>query len=128
MGFFFLDPQGPPSWGRLSSFLLPLVLLSPVDASRGFMFPSCGMLRSNPTLPHQGVMMFHTPSPSGVPRKEITTPFIANDVLYGSGLQFVCQARSSLLYNLVPHFPSDWLRPHCGETWSPGKRIPSTYV
>jgi hypothetical protein len=51
-------------------------------------------------------MMFPTPSPSGVPRKGITTPFIANDVLYGSGLQFVSQARSSLLYNLVPHFPS----------------------
>jgi hypothetical protein len=33
-------------------------------------------------------MMFPTPSPSGVPRKGITTPFIANDVLYGSGLQF----------------------------------------
>jgi hypothetical protein len=50
MGFFLLDPQGPPSWARLSPFLLPLVLLSPLDASRGFMFPSYGMPRSTPTL------------------------------------------------------------------------------
>jgi hypothetical protein len=52
----------------LSPFLLPLVLLSPVDASKGFMFPSWGVPRSTPTLPHQGVMMFPTPPPSGVPR------------------------------------------------------------
>jgi hypothetical protein len=38
-----IKPQGPPSWAGLSSFPLPLVLLSPVDALSGFMFPSGGM-------------------------------------------------------------------------------------
>jgi hypothetical protein len=46
-------------------------LLSPLDASRGFMFPSCGMPRSTPTLPHQEVRMIPTPPPSGVPRRGI---------------------------------------------------------
>ena len=73
MGLFLLDPQGPRSWAGLSPFLLPLVLLSSVDAYRGFMVLSCGMPHSTPTLPHQGVMMFPTPPPSGVPRREITT-------------------------------------------------------
>jgi hypothetical protein len=49
-------------------FPLPLILLSPLDVSRGFMFPSWGMPRSTSTLPHQGVRMFPTPSPSGVSR------------------------------------------------------------
>jgi hypothetical protein len=42
----------------LSPFPLPLMLLSPLDVSRGFMFPSWGMPRSTPTLPHQVVRMF----------------------------------------------------------------------
>ena len=116
MGVYgFLAPG--PSWAGLSPFLLPLVLLSPVDDSRGFMFSSWGMPRSTPTLPHQGVMMFPTPPPFGVPRRGITPPpppppFLANNVLYGSGLQFLFPVRSSLPYNLVSHFASDWLRPH----------------
>jgi hypothetical protein len=76
-----------------------------VDASRGFIFPSWGMPRFTPTLPHQEVIMFPTPPPSGVPRREITTPFLANNVLYGSGLQFVCPACSCLPIILCFLFP-----------------------
>ena len=130
MGFFFLDPQGPPSWGRLSSFLLPLVLLSPVDASRGFMFPSCGMLRSNPTLPHQGVMMFHTTPPSGVPRRGITTPPFLPIMFSMMVRDYSSYARhvhlSPIILCLIFHLTGR--DPTAGETWSPGKHIPSTYV
>jgi hypothetical protein len=128
MDFFLLDPQGPPSWAGLSPFPLPFILLSPLDVSKGFMFPSWGMPRSTSTLPHQGVRMFPTPSPSGVPRRGIRPPFPAKNVLYGSGLQLVCSAHSFHPYNPVSLYPSYWLIPHYGEDLVPRERITSTYV
>jgi hypothetical protein len=58
----------------MSPFPFPIILISTLNYSRDFIFPSYGMSCSTSTFPQQGISIFPTPSLSGVPRRGIATP------------------------------------------------------